>query len=407
MRIAIKNEKIFYIAERSLIVLLILGLVAWGTTRFMQFSEERKKKAAEERTRAFEELHHQAMKHHRLVETEKSIPLWEEALKVATSWQERVHAQAALAWDNFVTCQPEKKKKGVALMKEMIQNASIPGIARAMILTSLLDMYNATHDDDFMHEVIFADEPYKTFLLEAGGDTHLGARKLYEWSLGLGPTANAHLRIAYWYGEQLLRNKLLNKKLPLEKEKEYSAKLAAHLQEGEALMSRDIELIIKKADSPTRVAALRVIHAMVTGFWALQNSEDKANLAKADALFRVVLNDIDKESQEKPDDLFLRDMVYEVRYDYAGFLVTAYGDSRKDDIRQMALVMGDALRPINGKTPLFTQLLLNEYIKSVRKDGKETHVHFPDYHEILKIAEIVPEFKIVLETLGWKFALAN
>ncbi len=396
----ISRENFFSVAERGLTALLLLGLAVWGGEKIYMHYTDANKKARHE------SLHDEAMKYHRLADTDKSIPLWEQALIYVSSPQERIHAQAALAWDNFITCQPEKKKKGVAMMKEMVADESIPGLTRAMILTSMLDMYNATHDDDFSHAVIFRGQPYETFLAEAGGhDTHIAARKLYEWSLALAPTANAHFRIAYWYGEQLTRSKLLEKELSPEVKTAYANQLITHLRKGEELMDRDITLI-QKADSPTRIAALKIIHAMVVGFAALRNSED-TSLAHVDTLFRSILNDIDKESKEKADDLFLRDMVYEVRYDYVGFLVAGYGAEKREDIRELASVMGDALRAINGKTPLFTQLIMNEYTRSVRLAGVEDHVHFPDYHELLKVAEFVPEFKITLEKFGWKFVAAR
>ncbi len=331
---------------------------------------------------------------HKSGEFEKAITALEGALEDAeeSDTLKQARIRAIIAFDKYFKGSPEQKIEAVNDLKAMIEDTSFSTHLRSQLMNGLVDLITATNDEDFARNVIFTGDPYQNILKNANGDIPTAIRLLYERSIEINPNSVAYLWNAYWYVQQLIRNQNLSQ----EQRTRYLGAAKEKLAEGGALIVRDVAIAEATTFIPKKSRAIRpyFYQASVAGALAILNEYDAKS---AEELFKQTLA---LHKDEDLADFAVFDSYLRVRFQYAAVLASIAGKSRQSDIRELLKPMAKLAEPEGSKYP-FKFKLLNEYQQSLKKDP--ARIRFIDYREVILLAGLDPDFKAVMEKIGWKF----
>lgn len=364
-------RKIMNLKVTTKIVAVLLVLILAGV--FFYFYYAQKRAMVEKIIKEADELHHAG-------DNEKAIPLFEEALKVLPEGIERLQVLANLATDLFVTEDDENQKRAVNMVKTEIANANTPALGRAALVIVLGSFYTLAPDDEFRRNIIFEGEPYSSFL-EGNDDLNLAQRRLYEYSSSFAPVSIAQLKIAYWYGEQLM----INDNLTPQQRQQYANFISQQIRIGLSLLPRDAQWL-----SLSRVFQVRLLSQSLKGILAINDLGDE-NKQEVESAYENLISDFELNSGGPNGDVHAYGRSLDARLQYASYLARAYGQSRADKIAQV-------VQPIT-KTP--PQSLFMIYLKSMTQGQSPTE--YPSVSELSLISQASPEFRSFLNELGGQF----
>lgn len=344
------------------VVLAAIGLIAGGIYFYNVREQARIKKLLAEG----EELHHRG-------EVEKSIPLFEEALKGVTEELDRRVVTAQLATDLFLTRDPANQRRAVELIKAEIANEQNPDLSRAYFTLLLGTFYFLAPTDEFRRAVIFSGRPYETFL--ENSDFPLAERRIYEYANSFAPTAIGELRVAYWYAQQLM----IDPTLTPDQKRSYIGTIRFHATRGTNLIERDRPLV-----APSLTYQARVLALTIRGIVALQGSGKGEEVESG---FDELISEIEAASGGPSVDVHAYDFALQARFQYALYLAYAYGMSRAQKI-------GELVKPIIDA----------RYRSSFVYYLRNTAIHqSPTVEKLALIAQASPEFRDFLNRLGGRF----
>lgn len=312
-------------------------------------------------------------------------------------------AVAGTAWDDFATCTVDGKLRAISIFKNYVAaETNAPPRTQANMIMSLLDIFNASHDANYLQAIFESGEPWQDFLKNAQGKGRLAERLAYEWVLGIYPNALAHYRISYWYGEQLLANGRLSDA----ERKDFSQKLAQHVRAGDELFRRDFGTLYLTPEVEVRTAELHLMRTVAHRFLL---TAGQGTPEEVDGYFQRTARMIAHlEKKAGRDNLHFRDIPYEFAYHYASFLFGAYGASRASDIAEQAktIARGALSTTPKGNPTVFSLLMANEYKIHHSHEMLLAHEpHYPDFHQLVEVAKMSSELQLALVKLGWSASL--
>jgi HAMP domain-containing protein len=296
----------------------------------------------------------------------------------------KTYVDGAIAFDLVRADEPSKTREAFARMKtqiaeaERIPNALDRAKTEATAINNLVDFAAAVGNDPaILREVLFNDNPYQKFLVEADGDIFRALVRLQEWSVELYPTAYAQIRLAGFY-IALAGRDAATKALNLEKAKE-------NLATGEALIERDAAFNTRE-----RQVLLSIMRAGVYGSLALRN---EVPIARADDLYKEALARATDAADRQAPNVYLASHLLTARYKYALFLSRLHDPARDTEIRELLLPYGDL-----GKADEARYLFVQSLARTIR-DASNTPEVANAHKNIDTLAGISPEFKTFVERI--------
>jgi hypothetical protein len=204
------------------------------------------------------------------------------------------------------------------------------------------------------------------------GDYSLAYRRLYEYASAFFPLGYAESNIAEWYAKDLISNAH-----GATTTSQGRADVAA-AQNGLRLADQDVAATLQDPISGTSDPSIVTQEGYVTELLA---SVGVGTYAEAEGYYKSAIQYLSR-FNESPASF--------VSYNYAVFLLHEYGTSRADDIRTVLAPfhMGAVNVYANVQT-YFTTIRTN---KNYSKN-KQTAV---------RLANIAPDFKVYLESIGWQ-----
>ena len=269
--------------------------------------------------------------------------------------------------------------KAVELFKDIVDNPKYESDlqevkqAKAYALILLSGIWYQTHDKSVI-EKIFSGKPYEDFIKkEDDKATGIASRRLYEYASSLSSPSNLlpEAGIAVWYGVEMYH--LNQKKILNEEEKK-------QLQEYKDILKLKLTHIKNNYLPPQNYYENVTLPALLK--W------------KAVAMGSLWLNG--DASMGNPEQTFLQALslpqapwsISQIKFSYAIFLAAAYGEERKDDIKNL---LSDLYIPSSGTEFNWHMWLLNEKAYPTRSE------------DVLPLlASVDPKFKALLISLGWK-----
>lgn len=119
-------------------------------------------------------------------------------------------------------------------LKKIILNENLDQRIQIRALNTLASSYCSSGRDPLAFEEIYKDAPFNQYL--AAGDPDRSALNLAKWSYETRPTAFAAVRIARWYGDQLVNDE----NLTTQEEEQYATIVREYVQNGESLVKQEL-----------------------------------------------------------------------------------------------------------------------------------------------------------------------
>lgn len=261
--------------------------------------------------------------------------------------------------------------EAIRLYKQIAANTAYMPVTRAYAVLYMGSVYYFTPDPSITAE-IFKDEPYTSFFVS--GDTALSYRHLFEYSSSFYPLALSELRIARWYASRILT---------LYKTSSGSPEIAVDKAIiDEKLKNADAEIErTQQYPNVNQLIPISLTHkAVVLGELSYL---DFASSTDAESAYKAALAAYAQFDLKKGSDSILR-------YQYAWFLLNAYGKERSVDIVQL-------LKPTYTE-PEYRESANNAFFKNALKISDIRK------EKLQSLALLVPEFKAFLISLGWEVA---
>ncbi len=89
-------------------------------------------------------------------------------------------------------------------MKTIVLDETVDMRTRVNALNVIASSYYISGNNPSVFAAIYSTAPFNSYLVDKSPE--MSARKLYEWSYSMRPTADAAIGISKWYGEQPIRN---------------------------------------------------------------------------------------------------------------------------------------------------------------------------------------------------------
>jgi hypothetical protein len=231
-------------------------------------------------------------------------------------------------------------------------------------------LYYTYYDNEIYNE-IFSTEPYTSFLVNR--ERSLSFRHLFEYALTFYKTADASLRVAEWYATEILT--MSNDSASFDT----IAAMKAIVREQINYAERDLYRLDENEASDSRVARILNRMAVLSGNMFLTGD---TTFGDPDSAFKKAI-DAAITSGRKTQIGF-------ANYNYAAFLVKAYGESRKDQI-------------IGILKDFYSNKYSGTSVVDFLAEQKEISIGVPfsAHEDIVLLGKIDPEFKTYLISLGW------
>lgn len=268
-----------------------------------------------------------------------------------------------------------RKAEAMEVFKEIAADTSFDKGIRARAVNLMAQELSATHDTVFASKYIFTGDPYASFLVN--NDFELAELKLREYSLSIYPTATPAFRVALWYINELSQNR--NSALDQKTEEEFKNQVRKYYQLGSELLLNESGQggIFEQANAIGQ-------QGLVLGYLASIGEKDPSEVEK---LYEMALEMISLH----PSDVNLKNLGFYLRFHYAAVLKNLHGESRNDAIKKILM-------------PFTPQMTKNTYFeKFLASENDPLHGQHHHHQDIIDLAAISPEFKLVAESAGWKF----
>lgn len=309
-------------------------------------------------------------------DTKNAIPFFEEAIKNATIGQNEAWAKMFLG-SAHLTNDPQK---GIAILKEISLNASIPAFIKASAINSILNYFYYDFPDskknlEFAKKYVFVGERWFEFAahgLNSRADLELAMRNGFEWSLKTYPTFEAAYGVALWYGDQLKHGDVSG-----EEANRYGDIILTKIANGDASF---------KESYSTRRKAIIAFEYIIKGL-AVEGLAviDKIRPEEVEKIYQTAIDMLETDSANN----FERDEALYARLHMASFLSRTNPKASREKILNL-------LAPIYKMegTSFFRFL-------TIAADASR----FDDDHlreGIVRVAKIDKSFQKLLLSLGWK-----
>lgn len=321
---------------------------------------------------------------------------------------------------------PENEKKGIRLLQEIFTDPNSTDYIKARAINLMLGFYYKDKEFSVMR-AIFEVEPFLSIVMEdpdtiAKGRPAPGSwslRTLAEWADELGPTGRNKLRIARWYGSELLENSDLTP----EERTEYAEKIIVLMEDGsELFFNTDAETggtELFSDDGASVMWRARIIasfhyhRAFLEAVLALEGYDEYRDAFEEDYVKVRDIHDGYASAADR-DDGNIAQIIIPTNVFHAAFLNELYGTEKRDEVISY---LDAALWYIDNSDPELT-----EYIRAVVNLQKRSGGDFPlgehintyspdeeiryanqDYHYglVVKMALIHEPFKQFLIENGW------
>jgi len=309
-------------------------------------------------------------------EIKKAIPELEKILENPTS-PEIEAASRVLLGLAYIYGSDRDAVTGIEILKDVAVRNNYPKVQRAIAVQYIAEVAGS-YPEDFAKQHVFVGQPFESFY--KNGNFSVALRKLDEWADELFPIAVPNYRIAHWYAEQLMRNKI-NPYLSQPKEKQYFAILKQRLERADALFKK----VPMNSWNQDRLLRSYLLRARTLGKLYLINGGDAVK-SEAEKYFQLALEVNNKHFAPKG-------LGMAAPFHYAAFLAETASNNQvdiKDKIKSL-------LEPIYG-APRDRNRAFFSFLEREKEDAHAGHYH---RREIILLANIDPRFKALLKNLGW------
>lgn len=301
---------------------------------------------------------------------------FQEALPLAQSKIAEVEVKRKIASSSLRRGTRDGHDEAIRIYKEIINDAAVPTRSRALAMSDMAFSWDLLGNFEWLEKAVFNEEPYAAYLRESGSDfygLYGAARRIYEQSDALYPTAFAKLQIAAKYAIPLRngkRDNALSEERTLELIEQY-------LEEGMTLISA----------LPYEESVLAYMHLLrATALSAIADfRKSTSHAAETEAAYQEAIAITAKLSVS---DIYAKRVNMRARLWYAAYLAYTFGDSRTDDIRELIrpiVSLGAAERPL-GYLRRVGQRPAGDFLKG----------------NFLAIARQSTEFQSLLTQLDWE-----
>jgi tetratricopeptide (TPR) repeat protein len=261
----------------------------------------------------------------------------------------------------------------IPLFKGIVSNSSYYPLIRAYAAFEIGSIYTTYVNKSAIVAQTFTDMPYSSFLSSSHNDVSLAYRKLFEYAAGIYPLANAEVRIAYWYADDLRIAQHGATTTP-----EGVLTLSTIIQDLHSA-DQDIERVktnpIESADLPDIYMREGLVYANLSAVGAAERSQ-------AEVLYQKSL--VATAAADMP--------VAFANFYYADFLLTQEGSTKLADIQRILAVY--ATTSASKLHPAVPTLFA-----AARTDTSSSSLAMKI--SMVRLANIDPSFKTYLESLGW------
>ena len=273
------------------------------------------------------------------------------------------------------------------MLKATAVNESYPKVRRAVDVQHIVDVIGF-YDKNALKEYVFVGAPFDSFYKEE--KLGLAKRRLDEWADELWPIAVPNYRIALWYANQLLADKI-KPRLSASKKTEYTNVLQQRLERADAIFATVPMEGRDSWDKDRLLLAYLTKAKILERLYIINGKADVADRNEADTYFNLAL--------EVNDAVFVP-KGYGVwpPFHYAAFLAEtgAKNQVNVDKIKSLLAPLYAANRDKNER--FFNRL------KNVSDDPSDEQYL---KQQVLLLVQIDPQFRGLLKELGWTEAQLN
>ena len=319
-------------------------------------------------------------------EIKKGIPELEKILENPASIEIEANTRSILALALIYGENPDLKR-GMEMLKATAVNESYPKVRRAVDVQHIVDVIGF-YDKNALKEYVFVGAPFDSFYKEE--KLGLAKRRLDEWADELWPIAVPNYRIALWYANQLLADKI-KPRLSASKKTEYTNVLQQRLERADAIFATVPMEGRDSWDKDRLLLAYLTKAKILERLYIINGKADVADRNEADTYFNLAL--------EVNDAVFVP-KGYGVwpPFHYAAFLAEtgAKNQVNVDKIKSLLAPLYAANRDKNER--FFNRL------KNVSDDPSDEQYL---KQQVLLLVQIDPQFRGLLKELGWTEAQLN
>ncbi len=364
-----KKVGIYFI---SIVFLLGIVFIAW---KFNVISQIGQKIRISQELRTVHKASNYVINTLEPTEISKGIPELEKILNNPTTIKIEAEARVLLGLA-YVYGSDKDVVAGIKILKDVAVNNNYPKVQRAIAvqhITEIIDSY----PESFAKQYVFVGQPFESFYKNENFGVAL--RNLDEWADELYPIAVPNYRIAHWYAERLIRNKI-NPYLSKSKEKQYFDILKQRLERADALF----KTVPMDEWNQDRLLLCYLLKARILEKLYFVNGGDKM---KNDArnYFQLALDVNNKYFSPKGIGLT-------TPFHYAAFL-SETSSGNQADIDKIKSFLEPIYSASRDKNSGFFSFLERE-----KMDTHNTHYH---KREILLVTKFNSAFRDLLKQLGW------
>lgn len=313
---------------------------------------------------------------HQVGNYDESVDKYENLLKVAPSPTAATKTKAFLAYDLFQRNQGDDRKNAINLYKEIASDQSLPVSTKVLYLNDLAGLIPGM-DSDFIY-ANFSDFPIKIELSKLSGaygstkvaiDFLENLDKLYE---------NSYTKLSLATNYNVL---LANNELSGTIKEEMASKVLEYVKNAEPLLEKDTY-----RNSTVALQYLIRARAIAYANKVLASKESTPKEMEDNYLLAIR-----KAEENASNDVNARSVFMQAHYYHALFFFLYPGNDRDVNIRKTLGVFAEAIKnPVSYKlTRAFFHMINNlPDTDSAKKNS-------------IRLANISPEFKEFLKSVGW------
>ncbi len=307
-----KNQRTFRVLAGSVGVffVFVVGIAVWSAVKEYPVS------SYEAATHAY-----------RSGDMARAIAVLDEMIRrdARTDETQPVIARRFLAQSLFLRDREGDRVRAIELLREIVENPAATPAMRAAALNDMTGLYIASEDRwIFAKRAIFQGDLFGGFLRDDG--VPMAMKRMIEYGYDLHPTPDAVLYMAYWYASSIRSSRDAPKD-------EYVPMLLKWLNEGEKFFSGE-KKFRPEVYSKEELAQLYFLDAEARMVLAPLASKDSPTMMDGEVLveqaYQRALSALMPE-----DDFQSYQQGLVIRFRYASFLASAYGDARADEIRSL------------------------------------------------------------------------
>ena len=346
----------------GLVIILLVGIGAW----YYSYSS----------MNLFTTIYKNALKVHRSGDYTAAIAIFNQAANEAPDKGAEGRAREMVAFEMFLRNEGSDRDQAIQIYKEIINDSAYPPSIRALALADIA-LLTSEQGNTFAKQY-FSQEPsnyYTAYPANSRYDIFKTVINMFERSDAIHANSLAEYAIAYNYTVLLLNNALEGSTL-----QETATTIQQYIEKGDANVSN----LQYQPSNMARQYFYRAMALSVSG-----RTLNNVSLEDREAAYKVALAQGGVGENADPQ---LRTVMMQIRLNYAIFLlISNFPENRDADIVNVLKAYEQtALDPASFKATRASFVVManapDSYLKS----------------QILKLAEISPELKGFLRSVGWQ-----